>query len=144
MECRNFVFWLVDSQRLHSVLGELCPRGLCPYCTQAAEAISPKEAELAMLPLLLFPHPVLYAGPVNGLALSGRTKRAFTLGLWPAPCAGPPWGLALVLSAPRLVVHVGQWQLYQLESYFFTSRNKKLGNTNFNEKCKVEVFSLSF
>lgn len=56
----------------------LCSCNLHPYCSQAAEEISPKEAELPILPLLLpFFFFKLYTGTFNGLALTRETKSAF-------------------------------------------------------------------
>lgn len=121
-----------------------------PPCSQAAEEISPEVAELPILPLLLpFFSPLLYTGPFNGLALTGKTKSAFILRVQPWPvcrafvrtCSSP-----FSVTTPSLIVHTLQQQLCHFQNFTSLLTNKQLQEKSpisFNEKCKEKQSLIS-
>lgn len=79
----------------------LCPCNLRPYCSQASEEISPKEAELPILPLLLpfffFFFKTIY-WDIQWPCIDQRQRVLSYPGFSHSQCAGPLLGLAVALS----------------------------------------------
>lgn len=135
---------LIDKDRVAACLESFsCPCNLHPYCSQAAEEISPKEAELSILPLLL-PFFFFFLNYILGHSMAlhwpERQRVLSYSGFSHSQCAGPLLGLALAfsLSPPPVSLFIlcsSNSIVFRILSPYLKTVAKE-NAISLNEKCK--------